>query len=632
MSVAAPENSSYIPPDVAWTQLGEIFGLEISLTDTDLVEFISEGSLRVIQYGSRKVAKVTSLLLGDRLFSRLTMVASSHPKVFPRDLPRNEAREVDVYFHGAFNIPGKSRILVLAGAKHCDTSMVAQLNGLVEKAKKIFQKYESELAEFDKESERKKEEKEDLYLKMPELRDFDYGLAEQERMRHRPTATAETLASDFPKAVCFPLGRITNLDRISREALNHVSSSGWRPSRNGEYQAFTAVDPEGKKLAVLYWEPYFGFPAYPEVRWTVIKRLPSARRRPELTSPLKPDLDFTRGSPTPTLWPDEETAWQDALTDIQLDDIDFNERVSATKDSLAREGFEAIAWYQAFHVWSEESWGIYIDAAKLDDLALTISSESRNLRSYVSPQFCAQLAFGLIYSHEFFHARVEACLSWLELNTLGSKYLRYTDKVYKHFSGTDEWLEESLANWASWNWHQSYVYSGAVGSKHDQEKLIQLVESLLDLSPPGYSNWRCGHQQASWRRLATQMVSGNAAISNGRILPLESLLAVNLPYDLQKSDIPIFFVGNGTIADRLHAHPAVLNVPARKELERALRYFKYVVKGSEGKGSHEKWVGPDSRPFTLPKRDPVSRGVFKTFLEHFNLDKMTYAHEIRPKL
>jgi hypothetical protein len=632
MSVATAETSSYIPPDIAWARLGETFALEISLADKDLVEFISEGSLRVIQYGSRKVAKVTSLLLGDSLFSRLIMVASSHPKVFPRDLPREESREVEIYFHGAFCIPGESRVLVLAGANPCDTNMAVQLNGLVEKAKKIFQKYERELAEFDKETEKKKEEQENLYLKMPELRDFDYGLAEQERMRHRPIATAEALASDFPKAVCFPLGRKTNLDRISREALSEVSKSGWRPSRNGEYQAFNAVDPEGKKLAGLYWEPYLGFPPYPEVRWTVIKRLPSARKRPELTSPSRPVHDLNRVSPTSTFWTDEEDAWQDALTDIQFDDIDFNERVSATRDSLGQDGFEAIAWFQPFHVWSEESWGIYIDAAKLDDLALTISSESRNIRFYTPLEYCAQLAFGLIYSHEFFHARVEASLSWLEVNTLGSKYLRYTDNVYKHFSGTDDWLEESLANWSSWNWHQKFVHASAASSKLDCDKLNQLVESLLDLSPPGYNNWRCGHHQSSWRLLTTQMVSGKAAISHGRLLPLESLLAENLPYDLQKSDIPIFFVGNGTIADRLQAHPAVLNVPTRKELERALRYFSYVVKGNEGKGSHQKWVGPDNRPFTLPKRDPVSRGVFKTFLEHFNLDKMTYAHEIRPKL
>ena len=53
---------------------------------------------------------------------------------------------------------------------------------------------------------------------------------------------------------------------------------------------------------------------------------------------------------------------------------------------------------------------------------------------------------------------------------------------------------------------------------------------------------------------------------------------------------------------------------------------------SGGKGGHQKWTGPDQRAFILPTRDPVSVGVFKTFLQHLGINKAIYVREVRPNL
>jgi hypothetical protein len=128
-------------------------------------------------------------------------------------------------------------------------------------------------------------------------------------------------------------------------------------------------------------------------------------------------------------------------------------------------------------------------------------------------------------------------------------------------------------------------------------------------------------------------VQGKPRLTSPSIgLPIESIVAGPFPYDFQPSDIPLRFVGRGQIAERLLSHPATLNVPARAELEKALKYFKHVPKQSGGKGSHEKWTGPDQRAFILPKRDPVSPGVFRTFLGHVGIDKSTYLRDVRPNL
>ena len=58
----------------------------------------------------------------------------------------------------------------------------------------------------------------------------------------------------------------------------------------------------------------------------------------------------------------------------------------------------------------------------------------------------ALLAFGMTYAHEMFHARVEAALSWAEINAQQPRHLRYKERVYQALRETPDWLEEALAN------------------------------------------------------------------------------------------------------------------------------------------------------------------------------------------
>jgi hypothetical protein len=625
------ETYSWIPPEFSWTERGDIFALELDVTDQDLIEFIAEGALLINVYPSKEIGKVAALLLGESLKSQLSTLFSSDPGSLRYEKKLNEFINVRVFWHGAFILPGDKKLLVFAGASESANSLNSDHEHLLESARELFEKHKRVIAAFDAETEQKRKEKAALYAKYPDLEKYDWGFEEGRRMYQRPVVTPMPIVGAFPKAISFPLGRMTSFNRIRREAIRRVYNSGWLPSREGIYEGFSTNNADGKKIYVASWRPYEGLPSYPEVRWAVQRQLPSALQKPRLSEAFRPTNRAVEQPSVSTDW-SGNTDWDDAFDNIQLDDTDYRERVSNVRESLSQNGFEAIAWYQAFHVWTEESWGIYFDAEKLDDLALTIFDECKQQRSYCQFDLCARLAFGLIYSHELFHARVEASLSWLELNVSRPSYLRYNSNVYKHLAGTDEWLEEALANWVSWQWSQSFFQKINSVPVNDTEKLEQVVEAILDVSPAGYNNWRTGHHKLSWQRLATQMVQGRAEIPKKRVLPLESLLSETLPYALRQSDVPLIFVGRGTIADRLQSLPSVINIPARKEIERALRYFKYALHAAGGKGSHEKWIGPDNRAFILPRRDPLSRGVFKAFLDHFNLDKMTYARQIRPNL
>ena len=110
------------------------------------------------------------------------------------------------------------------------------------------------------------------------------------------------------------------------------------------------------------------------------------------------------------------------------------------------------------------------------------------------------------------------------------------------------------------------------------------------------------------------------------------MLTGPLPYDFRVADIPLRFVGQGAIADRLQSHPATFNVPTRRVLQQALSHFNHIRDPAGDKGGHQKWTGPDQRAFILPTRDPVSTCVFRTFLRHVGIDLITYVRQVRPKL
>lgn len=386
---------------------------------------------------------------------------------------------------------------------------------------------------------------------------------------------------------------------------------------------------------LVTWTPHNGLPSYPEIRCALQARLPAAFKRPRSNGLARPELDstylsdaatgLTHGNRNPA-----ETLRE--LSDLRLDLSDADRQREALNAERRELGFEAVAWYQAHHQWTDETWGIYFDAHKLDVLAYSLRHDFASQGVHVPAGFAAFLAFSLTYAHELFHARVEAALSWLEVTAMEPRHLRYSRDVYDALRETPAWLEEALANWTAWLWFKSDGIQSLVGTSREPGA-ARVVEAVLDLSPPGYRDWRVGGATSTWRTFATHLITAKSNSSLRRIgLPVESILSGPLAYDFQPTDVPLRFVGRGVIADLLQSRPASLNVPDRREVERALKHFGHSLDQSGGKGGHQKWTGPDQRAFILPTRDPLSPGVFKTFLHHLGIDKATYVHEVRPKL
>lgn len=631
---------SWVPPSFTWTTAAHVFGVNVPISDPDVIKFVATGTHRVHLHRSRAKARLVAALLGpDSLRGQLEVAAWSllrHTAEWQAHLAM-----ANVYCHGAFSVAGDKELFVLAGAV-APTNPSSWLSEEVRgHAARYWNDHQAEVAAFEELLNREKEVSEDFYRRHPEAaryrgsEDAEFAIKAQ---RLRPVITADCLLPYLAKAAMFRVSAPCRPRSVTRAATQAIVESGWAMPRDGIFTGLLDIPTVYQRLGVVSWEPNGGLPSYPEVRWAVQQRLPSALRRPRITEIARPKFDTSTQSVHETVGITEIALEAndgiDALEDLQLDQSDFRDRVEEIRRDTRSYGFEAIAWFQPYHSWTEATWGVYFDSRKLDDLALSFLDDFKSQRIRGSHSDAARIAFGLTYAHEMFHARVEAALSWLEVNVLQPRHLRYKQRVYDALRETPDWLEEALANWSAWDWFRSEPIQVSFSRRMPTlDDLQRIVESSLDLSPPGYRDWRVGHQAATWRTFATQLSTGSPKPTSPAIgLPLESTLKGPLPYDLRAADVPLRFVGRGVIADRLQSHPATFNVPTRRELEKALKHFKHVVDPSGGKGAHQKWTGPDHRAFILPTRDPVSVGVFKTFLQHVGIDKAAYVRDVRPNL
>lgn len=652
---------SWIPAEFSWMAASDVFCIEASINDGDVVEFIATGVLDCSPSVSsrNKAAALAAAGLSaaggrDSLRGQLEQAVWDRSRLKPHVSWVKAGTKVLAHCHGVFLLPGQKSLCILVGRENPSAPNCWISEALKSTSAALLADHNFIIDAIREEEEREKEKWDALCERDPRLKDYMGAL----NSAVYPVLTAEALIPFLSRAVVFQPATSAKSDVISASALAQIAASGWAPSRDGTY-AGILCGPVGKRArALVSWAPHTGLPSYPEVRWAVQKSLPAALHKPRLDKVDRPTFDATSLESAVLGFDPNAADLKNVFEDLHLDDADFQSRVHDLRTACKAEGFEAIAWFNSYHISTEETWGIYIDARKLDDFALSLLDDFRYQNVRGSQGLAALLAFCLVYAHELFHARVEAVLSWQELNSRQPRYLRYKNKVYDKLRFTPDWLEEALANWSAWAWftskdtynllttmtpdltsaqpaqpstHEDWVRDIVAGNR--PKGLHQVVEAALDLSPPGYREWRLGNETPTWRTFANQLISGLPKGPSRRLsLPLEGAIKGPLPFDLLQSDIPLRFVGAGAIADRLQSHPATFNVPGRRELERALKYFRYILDPSGGKGGHQKWTGPDQRAFIVPTKDPVSRQVFFSFLRHVGIDKKTYVQQIRPNI
>lgn len=621
---------SWIPPTISWEWLDDIFAVTVPKDDPDVVKFVATGQLEVVAGKNRKLTIVQAALetFGGSLRHQLTEAMWKAATLRPTVGPIRSSLKVIAYCYGAFSLPD-DHLCILVSRHHTGTHYRWLPGNVKDEARRLLQKHADDVAAFEKNLAAARKESEEFYATNEAMKGHhDWRLGQMEMAA--PVLQATELIRSLPKAVAFAVRQTYMVDQIDRAAANAISASPWTSTRDGSYSGLLA-----NSVALVSWTPHEGIPGYPEIRWAVQRSLPSALAKPRQTQCSRPEFDTgdvtVADSSLITPPSDDPEGIVEALDGLQLDEHDIHGRIENIRGEIRGSGFEALAWFQAYHIWTEETWGIYIDAKKLDDFAGSLLEDLRRSRVSVSDATAGFLALMLTYSHELFHAKVEAVSSWLELTDRQRRYLRYKKQAYDAVRGTPEWFEEALANWASWKWFEdSALKKILVAQSNKIEEIEQAVKSSLDFSPDGYRHWRLGEKPSTWRIFANQLATGKPSTTNNG-LPLEGILVGSQSYEFLPSDVPLRFVGKGVIADRLRANPKTFSQPTVRELEKALKHFGYTCDSSGGKGSHEKWT-KDGKQFPVPRRDPVSQGVFKTFLEQVGIDRKQYFSEVRPKL
>ncbi|WP_418319037.1 hypothetical protein [Piscinibacter sakaiensis] len=639
MSQAPPSErlNLWQPVRIEQAEFSECFLIDASADDINIGRFIAHGHYDVERpprhRGVRLALRASDGLLQNGLWGYLSL-ALLDLGVFKRD---HDAAVTRVFCHRAVALPGGQRIGLLC-------SLVPLHEDELPLPEDTFADVANAVAHFDAamaadamdEALRKVQdvnflegvplEQRGVYQKAHQFRDA----------RPRPIFNLTPFVAAFPHGLMVKLPSFDPdvVERNCRRAVTQYPDDHHPPPRDGWYEAVVASANPKQRRAMVTWVAHRGAAPYPEVRAAAERRLPRAFQKPRRADPTPPEID----DGISTIAPDNirRLLFDPAALNWLDDDFKFEfeapEEVARTaKAQIRQHGFDCIGWYLPHHFYTEDTWGIYIDAPKLDEAACSIAEDLRagGVRRGRNA-LAGKLALMLVYRHELFHAKVEAAFTWMELQALQPKFLPYKAKVFNALKGTDDHLEEALANFASWVWASADAVvqqlTGQLGEK-DRRLVEKVVRWHLDLSPPGYRRWEEGNCRETWRVLATQMVQGKPKLfSRGIGLPIESLLREALSFDFDEwHDVPCRFVGEGRIASSLFAAPATLNLPSRREVRKVIRrHFGYELVPGAGKGSHEKFRHLDGHIFALPLRDPVSMTVFQSFLSHFKLSKAEY--------
>lgn len=625
-------NISWLKPEIDSNDRTDWLAIVVPANSDRLVELVAQGSCDLQIYDNGQEYAVDYHLYSnnkDYLYAELWRYLKSIGKVSDSIFT--------IYCHGIYRIINSNKVCVFISLNgDTDTKFSIDVESH-QKALILWKQYQTEYnqwennkAEYDEKrrisSERMPEKAKQQFIELEPF--FPYPKPAPQEPRYNQLLESTPIGCWIPE-----LPHHTTAD--NHVVLQALTETGANPPRDSIYTMIITKDAtNGKEGALLIWTPRGDLVGYPEIRSAALQVIPSAFRKPHRTN-ISPPPSIILAEDTfersPLDW--TQINGSDLLEllvthDIALEKIDdFAERADRGREWVKANGLDAIGWYQPFHIWDEEHWGIYLQTDRLLDVACGFYRELAHTQARPD-SLAVLLSVGLVAHHELFHAKVEASATWLELLTRKGRYLAYQKDVYQACKLTDEWLEEALANWSAYAWLQSHLdqFQDLLRYQSNQS-VLSVVEEWLDFSPPGYNNWAVGRQISSWRTLSGQLASGavGTKLKKG-YPPLEGLLNGLLPFDLIESDIPIWFVGQGAISDLF------FSTPGRTEAKKLLKHFGYQIIPGRGKGSHEIWTGPDNRPFSLPVRDPVSRLVFTNLLHHFELKKETYLQKIRPQL
>lgn len=280
--------------------------------------------------------------------------------------------------------------------------------------------------------------------------------------------------------------------------------------------------------------------------------------------------------------------------------------------------FDTCAWYQPIHYFGYD-WGIFIreDCVLRQALAISRFLDYAPTGNRVMPLLAKALIRASLYVyflHEHFHHKVE-CLGFrLHVVERQSAYIPYCIRIYRPTYGTDDNIEEALANADAFLRLGNEPYRSWLGNT-----VLSATKSYLracyPLNPPGYRqavNYLSGLQFDDGENLL------QGQMRETTVSPVQPRAEWDLAPRLTQSILNIKSnICSVVKAGRIPLFKTVFPAPtcSTRDMINLYRKSGYsVVPG--GKGSHVKLSKPGAPTMILPgNRRELSPGVAKTALK-----------------
>ena len=268
---------------------------------------------------------------------------------------------------------------------------------------------------------------------------------------------------------------------------------------------------------------------------------------------------------------------------------------------------DSLAFYLPFHYYHPGWWGVYLIYEGVLWLAGDIMKRSNfnlsNRRAFESARL-------FLYYHEAFHHKVECFATRLELTHRRPFYKTGFERYYQKTLGTDECLEEGLAN--------ASALKDSLGRSKDAQANDALIEYVLSC-PPGYN--RGNEFRKELPEIRSALAEDNQRVCLPHLPQKDPGVWLSAPHLFDgisniKARVNYVIPRNSSVANRLPFRPCLTPNKVVAKL-RQLVGLDLVREGSR----HQVWKTSSGRILEIPRhpRD-LSRGLLRQILRQAGLD------------
>lgn len=298
-------------------------------------------------------------------------------------------------------------------------------------------------------------------------------------------------------------------------------------------------------------------------------------------------------------------------------------------------GKEVAAWYQSLHYHASD-WGIFIREEHLLRRALEIvrfvasndfvlersqAAEAQRAGKPFLPcwrlsdaELFIRAALVSVYLHEHYHHRIECLALRLHVVTRIKLFIPYFENVYKPALGTDDLLEEALANASMYLRLQEDTYRKLLPPSV-RNAMKRYFRATFPQDPPGYRKALDYLDQASFNAGENRL---QGYMRETTLHPVQPSAEWDVAPQLTRSFLNIksnIYTVVPMGAQSVLAPDVMALTCSTEQMIRVCKRAGFAIRGSQGKGSHTVMAKEGEKSIvTIPKRKDLSITVIKNTL------------------